>query len=397
MTVVELPQTCTSDALLEKLSVEGLLEEAKDEVEFTVRKDCFISCGALAFLATWGLHYIENGCQIHFRGDRDVMRYMARMDLFKHLQVSYDETFNRHDATGRFTPIRLIAEEEDVSPATDSILELVLRQFESAREFVPALEWVVNETVDNIQLHAEAPVPGAVCAQYFRKRHRLDVAICDVGRGITASLESKLNPWEGHGDAIKKALQRGVTRDENIGQGNGLAGALEITEKNLGQFRIWTGDVVYETRNGAGRRFQQRPNTPGTGLVFRLDTRRPVDLSQTFMGTPTWTYIDAEVMRIEAEGRILVSDDCLNTGTRRPARRLRRKIQNILPDMEEPLVLDFDGVDRASSSFLDELLGRLVAELGAETFNKKISLANMPPEMVDMANVVIEQRLDSHK
>jgi hypothetical protein len=63
--------------------------------------------------------------------------------------------------------------------------------------------------------------------------------------------------------------------------------------------------------------------------------------------------------------------------------------------MDGPLALDFDGVDSASSSFLDELLGRLVDELGQETFNQNIRLVNMPDEMVDMANVVIGQRVDS--
>ena len=36
------------------------------------------------------------------------------------------------------------------------------------------MELAVNEIVDNILIHSETPVPGAVCAQYFPRMHRLD-------------------------------------------------------------------------------------------------------------------------------------------------------------------------------------------------------------------------------
>jgi anti-sigma regulatory factor (Ser/Thr protein kinase) len=317
------------------------------------------------------------------------------MNLFEHLEVPYEEDFQRRDETGRFTPIRLIKDQEDVGPTTDAILELVLRQFENARDFIPALEWVVYETVDNIRLHADTAVPGTVCAQYFPTRQRLDVAICDLGQGISGSLEHHLDPWEGPGDAIKMALKRGVTRDQEVGQGNGLPGAVEIAEENEGEFRIWTDEVVYEVEGGKEKGFQQRPRVEGTGVVVRFDTTNPVQLSDTFMGQPTWTYIDSQVQRIGEEGGLEVVEDCQNTGTREPAGRLRRKVQTLLPDVDGALTLDFDGVGTASSSFLDELLGRLVDELGQETFSREIRLVNIPDEMVDMANVVIGQRVDS--
>jgi hypothetical protein len=57
--------------------------------------------------------------------------------------------------------------------------------------------------------------------------------------------------------------------------------------------------------------------------------------------------------------------------------------------------LDFGGVEAASSSFLDELLGRLFDEMGEEAFTQKVRLINMPDDMVDMANVVIGQRVDA--
>jgi hypothetical protein len=73
---------------------------------------------------------------------------------------------------------------------------------------------------------------------------------------------------------------------------------------------------------------------------------------------------------------------------------LRRKIEAMLPEMEEPLTLDFDGIRSASSSFLDELLGRLAAGIGPEEFQRRIRIANAPRVITDMANVVVAQRLE---
>lgn len=395
MSAIPLPEFCNSDTLIETLDEHNVLNAGSETVRFHVPDDCFITCGALAYLAAWGQRVLRNGGEIQFSGAEDPRSYLSRMNLFEHLDVPYEEDFQRRDETGRFTPIRLIEDDEDVGPTTNAILELVLRQFENARDFIPALEWVIYETVDNIRLHADTAVPGAVCAQYFPAPQRLDVAICDLGQGISGSLEHHLDPWEGPGDAIKMALQRGVTRDQEIGQGNGLPGAVEIAEENEGEFRIWTDEVVYEIEDGEEQGFQQRPAVDGTGVVVRFDTTNPVRLSDTFMGRPTWTYIDSEVQRLSKEGSLKVAEDCLNTGTREPAKRLRRKVQSLLPDMDGPLALDFDGVDSATSSFLDELLGRLFDELGQETFNQKIRLVNMPDDMVDMANVVIGQRVES--
>jgi hypothetical protein len=63
--------------------------------------------------------------------------------------------------------------------------------------------------------------------------------------------------------------------------------------------------------------------------------------------------------------------------------------------MEVPLVLDFKDVRAASSSFLDELLGRMAFqhELGDELFKTRIRIVGMNETMRNMANTVIAQRL----
>ena len=82
-----------------------------------------------------------------------------------------------------------------------------------------------------------------------------------------------------------------------------------------------------------------------------------------------------------------------NTGTRAPARRLRRKVRSLLPEMESRLILDFSSVRTASSSFLDELLGRLAHEYGKTVFADQIRVVGMDSTVRKEANVVVAQRL----
>jgi hypothetical protein len=95
-------------------------------------------------------------------------------------------------------------------------------------------------------------------------------------------------------------------------------------------------------------------------------------------------------------GGLSIRDECVHTGSRPPATGLRRKILTLLPDMTDPLILDFDGVQSASSSFLDELLGRLAQELGIAAFRYRIRITNAPDRIRGMADVVIKQRLETN-
>ncbi len=197
-----------------------------------------------------------------------------------------------------------------------------------------------------------------------------------------------------HRDAVTNALRRGVAPNDKEGQGNGPAGTDEIAKANGGSFVLWTGDVTFKVKKGKDDGFVSHAEAPGTGLHLSLDTTKPVDLSDTFIQGVAYTHIEATAERLEDSGGFKVKDECVSTGTRQPALALRRKVMSVLPDMEGPLEIDFEGVRSAASSFLDELLGRTVAEIGKEKFSERIKIVNAGDDIIKMANVVIEQRLE---
>jgi ABC-type transporter Mla MlaB component len=392
MPVIHLPENVTHLSLIDALAQNGALQDNWERTDVNFPPRCFVDQAAIALLCEWALYHQHQGRKVGFYGDSRVLQYLSRLDVFRHVDFDYTERFTRHSETGRFIPARLIAGEDDVFEASNAVSDLVLKQFENAHDFLPAMEWAVYEIIDNIRLHAETPVPGILTAQYYPQCHRLDIAIVDAGRGIKASL-SQSHKLLSHDEAIQTAIQRGVTRDANVGQGNGMAGTCEIVRQNGGELHIWTGDADLTIRKGRNKGFTRISPFPGTGIFLRLDTRRPVRLHDTFISDRGWSFINYEAERIAEAGGIRIEDECLHTGGREPAKALRHKIEAILHTTDEPLMLDFSGIDFASSSFLDELLGRLVISLGQDRFAKLVRVAHLKPMLTDMANVVIEQRI----
>jgi hypothetical protein len=345
----------------------------------------------------------SSGTTIKLRGEAKALAALQLMGFHQLLDIPPSSTnVNVQPAkasTVGVLPLTPIATEEQQFQAVDAICAIALAAVDNAAAFIPALEWLANEILGNILTHAAAETPGVVCAQYRPKQQRFDIGICDMGRGLLGSLQPAFPEVRSYGQAIDRAIERGVTRDPAIGQGNGMAGSYEIVRLNGGTYQIWTGDVVYELNKGKRRPgFQSMPAVFGTGVMFSLDTSKPVDLASTWIASATGAeclFLNTQTEAASDSG-LNVAAECLHTGGRAPAKLLRRKIQGLLPAMDgEPLILDFSGVKSAASSFLDELLGRLADEdpRGQAVFDGPVRIQGMTPTVQAMANVVVAQRL----
>lgn len=357
----------------------------------------------LAFLGAWGLMARSSGTTIKLRGEAKTLADLQRLGFHQLLDIPPSSTNTKVQPAKAPTvgvlPLTPIATEEQQFQAVDAICAIALAAVDNAAAFIPALEWLANEILGNVLTHAASETPGVVCAQYRAKQQRFDIGICDMGRGLLGSLSPTFPEVRSYGLAIDKAIERGVTRDPAIGQGNGMAGSYEIVRLNGGTYQIWTGDVVYELNKGKRRPgFQSMPAVFGTGVMFSLDTSKPVDLASTWIASATGAeclFLNTQTEAASDSG-LNVAAECLHTGGRAPAKLLRRKIQGLLPAMDgEPLILDFSGVKSAASSFLDELLGRLADEdpRGQAIFDGPVRIQGMTPTVQAMANVVVAQRL----
>ncbi|MDB4367979.1 STAS-like domain-containing protein [Mariniblastus sp.] len=392
MSLIPFPNPCHQDDLIQQLDAEGLLDNPPDKIALHLTENTTVFPSAMAWLAAWGIWVRKkHGTELVITGDETSRAYLASMDLLDSIASPFSGTFEQQKPAGRFMPITLVDDDKGAKFAVDSICDLVLHQFENPKPFLPALEWCISEITDNILIHSDHTTPGVICAQYYDSKHRLDVAIVDCGRGLMDSLGETTKIWS-HGDAISKAVQRGVTRNEDIGMGNGLAGTLEIAAQNGGDCHIWTGDATLRIIAGKDKGFVQHGFVPGTGVYLSLDTRKPVNLADTFIqGDGLGTEFITATIEV---GGLRVADEVEHYGSRVPATHFRRKVMTLLNESDDQLTLDFEGVNRASSSFLDELLGRMVKELGFEQFKQRVKVINVKPAIATMANVVIQQRME---
>ena len=402
MSVVRLPKkTCDHQNLVEAIVESGLAEAQDFEIKVEFQSDTFITTSALAQLCSWGLLRREHGCTFRFLGEPKALSYPGRVGLFKHLGFDYPEPKRLEDEGERFIPLRLLSDRDSaLAEAVKAVRDLVSLHVDGSDNFLPALQWVVHELTDNVGNHAESLTPGVLCAQLYPRKKRVEIAIADMGRGIKASLAPRYPKLWSHGDAITKAMEPGVTRDLAAGQGNGLSGSHEIIMANGGELNVWTGGTDLAFGRGKKKGFRVGPEFPGTGILISLRTNHPVDLRAT-------TIVDATERNLHEIRRtlpgtpmpnLLVAQLCSHVGGRGPGKTLRDQIETetgVSGPAPQPVVLDFEGVDQPSSSFLDEVFGRFADQHGREQYERLLELRNAGDIIPGMIAKVVSQRLNS--
>jgi len=89
----------------------------------------------------------------------------------------------------------------------------------------------------------------------------VEFVVADSGDGIPKSLRSSRLPISSDVEALSRAIEQGVTRDEAVGQGNGLWGSYRIALKSGGKFDIHSGHATlfYTANAGMHTRPEQVP------------------------------------------------------------------------------------------------------------------------------------------
>jgi anti-sigma regulatory factor (Ser/Thr protein kinase) len=285
----------------------------------------------------------------------------------------------------------------------DSAMEVALHQMSLTRAHLRGLEWALNEITDNVLNHAEAAHGGLMQVLTFRAQRRIEFAVADGGRGISASMREGHPHLRSDREAIGEAIRKGVTRSRDAGQGNGLAGALRIAALAGGTFLIasQTGELrVAADGDGYGQQFDARggPRTFfGTFVFVEVRTDRPLDLAVALEIEPevegSWDYLDA-IREDGTDFDIAVEAEAVGFGSRGAGRALRTKLTNLLGADDEAVVnLDWTGVPLVSSSFADEVMGKLFVELGPLRFARRVRNRNIEPVVGELIDRAITQRV----
>jgi len=310
-----------------------------------------------------------------------------------------ESVHDRHLVTRRFENA------EQQKSVVDDFMDVVLRSMSIPRDIISGLEWSINEITDNVLNHSESKHGGIAQASTYPKDQTIAFAVADSGRGILNSMQEGFPTLRTDIQAIGEAIKAGVTRNPKFGQGNGLAGSLKVTTLTGGSFDITSGAGRFVVTNEQTLRkpfFQG--HYQGTVVCGQIKITNDFSVSKALDFGTGVKYIPVDIVEMQYE---MEDKDCLilkmreestGFGTRKSGLQIRTKLKNLLDAQPNyPLVADWEGVPVISSSFADEVMGKLFVELGALTFTSRIRNIGMEPLIHGLLDKAIGQRLTQEK
>ena len=257
-------------------------------------------------------------------------------------------------------------------------------------------EWSINEVLDNVLQHSSRSF-GYVMGQVHPKTKHFAFCVYDTGQGIYNSLLSSLvHKPKTPAEALKLAVKEGVTRDKKIGQGNGLWGLHQIVSENTGILNITSNSACYNLTNNEFKTFDRVPQLPydnGCIVDFQIDYGKEISISKALGG---YEPVNLKLESLEDNSgniNIDLHSKESGVGTRTSGEKIRNELINIYKQSSKNISLDFANINIVSSSFADELIGKLVTEFGFYGFNNIFKLKNMNSIVQSIVQRSVAQRM----
>ena len=257
-------------------------------------------------------------------------------------------------------------------------------------------EWSINEVLDNVLQHSGRSF-GYVMGQVHRKTKHFDFCVYDTGQGIYNSLlSSSVHKPKNPVDALILAVKEGVTRDKSIGQGNGLWGLHQIVSENTGILSIISNSACYNLTNNKFKTFDnvsQMLFDNGCVVDFQIDYSKEISISRALGGyEPVNLKLESLEDNVGNIVMVLHSKES-GVGTRKSGEKIRNELINIYKQSNKNIILDFKNINIISSSFADELIGKLVTGFGFYGFNNIFKLKNMSSNVQSIVQRSVAQRM----
>lgn len=332
--------------------------------------------------------------------------------------ITKENKYFRHTSTDRPIPVSENGEKNinnifdqvitfstsnDVAIISDLITDYLKINVACEEGVLIGLSWCMNEIMDNVLWHSEVS-KGYFMAQIHKESKLISISIYDNGIGLLNSINSsKEYDAKTDLDAIKQAIKRGVTCDPEIGQGNGMWGLYEIVKASHGFITIKTGNTKCEFNFKEGKETVSINNSfldinnRCTRVDFTIKFNQLIDVNKALD-----SYVPLEAISREIEDMLtetnwidlsIVEKANGGTGTRNSGKEIRTYALNTAKIAKNPILLNFKGIDVISSSFADEFIGKLVANIGIIEFTNHFKIINANDFVKGMLNKAIAERL----
>ena len=291
---------------------------------------------------------------------------------------------------------------QEQQKAVDRIVNAILIAIPDLnRKELAAFEWSINEITDNVLNHAQSPIGGLVQVSTFQRTHkRVEYIVADAGLSIPATLRATHLSISSDAAALEQAIREGVTRDKNVGQGNGLYGSYQICSHSKGYFQIESshGKLMFSDRDGLRINTEKIPYE-GTLVVAQIDFSVPRLLEEALkFNGKVHQFIDYVELNYEQHGSenliFKMATESESFGSRVAGAPVRKKLLNLAKMCpHQKIVLDFENVPLVSSSFADEVVGKIFSELEPLTFMQRFEIRHIDLTVKQLVDRAIGQRM----
>ena len=295
-------------------------------------------------------------------------------------------------ARSTYVPLTPILTSEDIHDFLAKAREVLATTEVFPEGILTAFEWAFYEISDNVLLHSNSSEPAWLQMTSYRDKQRVEFVVVDTGIGIRESLSESIPDLESDLQAVVLAVEKEITRNRDIGQGNGLSGTLKIASNANGWMNLHSGRGQLRWMRNHLRQ-KTVSNHPGTLVTVTLPTENPIDVSEALWGHDPVPAFESQY--VTGEGVLfVVRNEASNFGNRFTGEKLRLKLRNIADiNSQEGVIIDFEGVDVMSASFADEFIAKLVKELGTTSFFRRYQLRGLSRFAARTIDQVIAQRL----
>lgn len=281
------------------------------------------------------------------------------------------ECHTRASRASQHLPATQFASNKEQGALVVRMMNLLLSsRSELTRKDLAAVEWVLGEITGNVLTHSRSAVGGF--AQLTQYQGHIEIAVCDAGLSIPGTLRPSFPSIQFDKDAVEAALREGVTRDKNEGRGNGLFGTYQLASNTSDGYLHTSSRYAHFGKNPRGVTLKdERVPFCGTLIVAGLGSSIPGELHKALRFSDgvhePIDWIETCYENSDATENTLVfnlAEEADSLFSRESARFLRERLENILRmNPQHQLILDLRTTPLVSSSFADELFGRLYANL----------------------------------
>ncbi|MCW3076428.1 MAG: hypothetical protein JWO32_1037 [Bacteroidetes bacterium] len=284
---------------------------------------------------------------------------------------------------------------EEVYSLVMGIIKGIRRTIDCEVGVIESCEWGIYEIMDNVIQHSEIK-KGFVMAQINKVSKSFNICVFDYGVGIYQTMKDSSSKPRNSVDAISLSVQEGKKGAKSIGQGNGMWGLYNIVNENYGHLNITSGTGAIHFKNKQATTFKDvivlNFKNQATTINFHLNLNKETLLTNAIKG---YTFVDLYVESFENDyGQVLfkIEDVSSGTGTRESAVAIRNELLNLYTATKKPVIIDFVNIGIISSSFADELIGKLIEKLGFFQYQQIFKLVNMNNTIQSILHRSIGQR-----